>query len=147
MTRRKRPDLTLGKVRSAITNGSHLLWDVDARSAWMRRYRDLILAHESDLGGADYVSEAERRLIKRAAMIELQCELLDAKFANNGGEASAFDLERYQRSSNTLRRLLETLSKGLERRAKDMTPTLDQYLAQLNKRDGPSVAPAESDEP
>lgn len=44
------------------------------------------------------------------------------------GEASPADLETYQRCSNSMRRLLEAV--GLERRARDVTPsTLDQYLA------------------
>jgi hypothetical protein len=66
-------------------------------------------------------------------MLELQCEMLDAKFANtDSGEASAFDLERYQRSSNTQRRLLETLAKGLPRRAKPVQD-LDSFLASRAK--------------
>jgi hypothetical protein len=67
----------------------------------MRRYRDLIVAHENDLGGSDYISEGERRIVRRAAMIALQAEMLDAKFASNDGSASAYDLECYQHLSNT----------------------------------------------
>jgi hypothetical protein len=38
-------------------------------------------------------------------------------------------IDRYQRCSNTLRRLLEAL--GLQRRAKDVTPTLSRQLDEL----------------
>src|SRR5262249_57347769 len=75
---RKRSEVTLRKLRSAITNGSSVLTDIDHRSAWMRRLRDLIQLHLSDLGGDDNVSEAERSLVRRASMLELQCELLRA---------------------------------------------------------------------
>jgi hypothetical protein len=125
MAGRSKSELSLTKTRSAITNGKHLLVDVDARSAWMRRLRDLIAAHTADLGGDDLVSEAEQRLIRRAAMLTLQLELLDARFASNDGQASQNDLECYQRCVNTLRRCLETL--GLERRSKDVT-SLAEYL-------------------
>ena len=45
----------------------------------MRRLKDLISAHESDLGGEDYVSESERRIVRRAAMLTIQLEMLDAR--------------------------------------------------------------------
>lgn len=138
MARHKRPHLSLSKARSSITNGRHLLPEVDARSAWMRRLRDLIAEHTSDLGGDDLVSEAEKRLIRRAAMLTIQTEMLDAKFAANGGEANANDLDCYQRVTNTQRRCLETL--GLERRSKDVTPTLAEYLKTRSNDDGARTA-------
>jgi hypothetical protein len=75
----------------------------------MRRLKDLIRLHIADLGGDDFISDSERRLIHRAAMLTLQCELLDAKFAASDGDASGIGLETYQRCSNSLRRLLESL--------------------------------------
>src|SRR5918997_846541 len=110
---RKRTALSLSRIRSAVTNGHRVLNDVDHRSAGMRRLRDLIQLHTNDLGGDDTISEAERRLIRRAAMLTLQLEMLDQKFATEDG-ACRLDLELYQRLSNTLRRLLESL--GLQRR-------------------------------
>jgi hypothetical protein len=111
--------------RSAITNGSKLLGaEVDHRSAWMRRYRDLIQAHLSDLGGEAEVSEAEKVLVRRAAMLTLQLELLERRFAGNeSGEASPAQIETYQRCTNTLRRMLEAL--GLKRRAREIPPRGD----------------------
>jgi hypothetical protein len=126
MAGRKQPELSLNKTRSAITNGRHLLPEIDARSSWMRRLRDLVSLHVADLGGSELVSESELRLVRRAAMLTIQTELLDAKFASEGGQASQNDLECYQRVTNTLRRCLETL--GLSRRSKDVTPTLEQYI-------------------
>ncbi len=88
MPRRKRIAPSISRIRSAITNGSSVLANVDHRSAMMRRLKDLISAHESDLGGEDYVSESERRIVRRAAMLTIQLEMLDAKFAANEGEAT-----------------------------------------------------------
>ena len=126
MARHKQAQLSFRKTRSAITNGRHLLHDVDGRSTYMRRLRDLVDAHTSDLGGEDFVSEAEQRLVRRAALLTIQTEMMDQRFASNDGQASKDDLEVYQRLVNTLRRCLETL--GLQRRSRDVTPTLQQYL-------------------
>jgi hypothetical protein len=116
--RRKRTDLSVKKLCSAITNGSHVLLDIDHRSAPMRRLRDLIMLHESDLGGTDFISESERSLVRRASMIELQLELLKHRFAEAGGEATSVQLADYQRATGALRRILESL--GLKRRQRDV---------------------------
>jgi hypothetical protein len=52
---------------------------------------------------------------------------MEAKFALAGGAADIATLDAYQRAANSLRRLLESV--GLERGARDVTPTLEQYLA------------------
>jgi hypothetical protein len=88
----------------------------------MRRFRDLLYAHESDLGGVEHLSEGQRSILRRAAMLELQCELYEEKFATNEGLASTLDLNMYQRTSNSLRRLLESLGLNRGRHARDVTP-------------------------
>jgi hypothetical protein len=128
----KHPEVSLSKVRSAISNGSTLLLDVDGRSAWMRRLRDLIADAVSDLGGEDLVSSAEAILVRRAAMLTLQCELMERNWAENDGVASAKQIEVYQRTSNSLRRLLETL--GLKRRAREVTPDPLSYAKDFDRR-------------
>ena len=74
---RHKADLSLTRVRSAITNGSALLADVDHRSGWMRRLRDIIKAHEADAGGPDILSEGQRAIIRRAALLQLQLEMME----------------------------------------------------------------------
>ena len=111
--------------RSRVSNGSVLLPGVDGRSLWARRLRDLIENHTADLGGEDRISEAERSIVRRAATLTVELERLEAKFAL-AGEAAAADLDLYQRTAGNLRRLLEAV--GLERRQRDVTPTLDEYL-------------------
>ena len=123
--------------RSAITNGTALLHDVDGRSATMRRLRDIVLAHISDLGGAAQLSEGQTALLRRAALLQLQTEMLESKFAANEGAASRDELETYQRISNTLRRLVESLGLHLGRKARDLNPhgvTLDSLIDQVQGR-------------
>jgi hypothetical protein len=91
----------------------------------MRRFRDLIGMHTSDLGGEDACSAAELSIVRRAALLTLELEVLESKFEEDG-RASTKQLDSYQRAANSLRRLLQTL--GLQRRAKDVTPTLGQIL-------------------
>jgi hypothetical protein len=120
--------------RSANTNGRKLLPQLDGRSPWIRRCKDIIDAHTSDLGGEDNCSAAERSIVRRAAVLTTELERLELKFAQ-AGEANERDLELYQRGMNTLRRSLEAL--GLQRRARNITPTLSDYLAQRSNAETP----------
>jgi hypothetical protein len=107
--------------RSAITNGSALLPGVDGRSPWVRRAKDLIQAHLADLGGEDNTNAAVRSLVRRAAVLAVELEQLELKFALAGG-AQPSDLDLYVRASGGLRRLFEGI--GLRRVARDITPSL-----------------------
>jgi hypothetical protein len=49
------------------------------------------------MDGSDQLSEGQRALVRRAVMIQTQCELLETKFAQKGGMASRIDLDLYQR--------------------------------------------------
>jgi hypothetical protein len=106
----------MAAVRSAVTNGK-LFRDVDERTAWVRRFRDLLYAHEADLGGDEILSEGQRSIVRRAAMLEVQLEMLEARFAANDGVASQKGLDQYQRATNTLRRTLESLGLNESRKA------------------------------
>jgi hypothetical protein len=123
------------RQRSRVTNGSALLPGVDGRSAWVRRCKDIIEAHLSDLGGEDNTSAAERSLIRRAAVLTTELERLEARFAS-AGEASERDLDLYIRAAGNVRRLLETI--GLQRRPRDVGPTLGDLLREdaMRQRDG-----------
>lgn len=111
--------------RTRVSNGTELLPDVDGRSLWVRRCRELIEMHLADLGGDDNTSAAERSIIRRASVITVELEQLETRFAM-AGQASAEDLDLYQRTAGNLRRLFEAV--GLQRRPRDVTPTLSQYL-------------------
>jgi hypothetical protein len=42
----------------------------DGRSAWGRRWRDLILSHANDLGGIELLSEAQISICRRVSAME-----------------------------------------------------------------------------
>jgi hypothetical protein len=113
------------RQRSAITNGA--IMPGMGRSSWARRLRDLVALHVADLGGDANVSEAERAIIRRAAVIITELERMEKDFAASEGAPGIPELEMYQRMANTMRRLLEAV--GLQRRPRDVTPpSLRQYL-------------------
>ena len=122
--------------RTRVGNGSALLAGTDNRGLWPRRLKDQISDHLSDLGGFENCSAAERSIIRRASVLEVELERLEVRFAL-AGEATDSDLDMYQRTAGNLRRLLEAV--GLQRRAKTV-PSLADYLA--NKNDD-VVEPAE----
>ena len=92
--------------KSAQANGTVLIPGVDGRSGWVRRAKELIDEHISDLGGIDNVSAAEKSIVRRASTISVELERLEKKFAL-AGEANADDLDLYARVAANQRRLLE----------------------------------------
>jgi hypothetical protein len=118
--------------KSRITNGSCLLPGVDGRSPWVKRAKDIIAAHLSDLGGEDNTSTAERSIIRRVATITAELERLEVRFAL-ANAASPEDLDLYQRTASTLKRLLESV--GLQRRSLDVTPpSIEDYAKHVLDR-------------
>lgn len=118
------------RQRSRITNGSALLPGVDGRNAWVRRCKDVLHAHLSDLPDA---SAAELSIIRRASVLTTELERIEARFAL-ASEADPDALDLYQRTAGTLRRLLESV--GIRRRARalDATPTVAEYLEAKARR-------------
>jgi len=113
-------------LKSRVANGSALLSGVDQRSTWVRRLKETLADHLSDIPDA---SAAERSIIRRASVLTVELEQLETRFAQ-AGEASADDHDLYQRCSSSLRRLLESI--GIQRRTKPV-PNLSEYLASLPK--------------
>lgn len=113
------------EARSRIGNGKALLPDVDGRSGAMRRYKEILAQLFADMGGRP--TEAQQIIARRAATLAVWCEGAEGRMAN--GEA--LEIAPFTTAANTLRRLLADL--GLERRMKDVTPTLQQYLAGREK--------------
>jgi hypothetical protein len=89
---------------------------------WGRRHADLVAGHVADRGGADLLSDAEISLVKRAAALEVELESMEGRLSL--GEP--VDLDLFQRTSNSLRRLLETI--GLKRQPKPVE-SFDTYMA------------------
>jgi hypothetical protein len=102
------------------------LQDLDGRSAAYRRAIELIGAIERDLGGD--LTALQQELVKRAATLSVWCEAQDVQ-AFSGVD---IDCELYGRIASHLRRVAEAL--GLERKSRDVTPPLSQYLAKSRTR-------------
>ena len=101
--------------------GAIVLANVDGRSMMARRFREITAGIESDLGGD--LTEAQRHIIARAATLACWCEERETELA----QGQEFDASQYATVSNAMRRLLSDL--GLERRARDVTPDLRDYIA------------------
>jgi hypothetical protein len=96
------------------TRPGQLLPGIDGRSAWVRRAQKVLASHLSDVPDA---STAERSIIRRASVLTVELERMERQFALNE-QASPDELDAYQRCSNSLRRLLESV--GLQRRARSV---------------------------
>jgi hypothetical protein len=111
--------------RSSVSNGTKLFSvdGLDGRSQTVRRFRDLVETMTFDLGGADLLSEFQRQLIRRAAALSVMAESVEADLVRD----RPFAIVDYGTACDRLRRLCETLA--IERKPRDVTPTLGQYLA------------------
>ena len=111
-------------TRSRVTNGSALhSGEVDGRTADARRFRDLMAEIASDLGGSDGLSEAQRQLARRAAMLSVQGEKMEAEAIASG----AIDLDAFGALSDRLSRLFARL--GVKRVARTVPNALADHFA------------------
>jgi hypothetical protein len=109
----------------------------DNRGAWARRCKDIMEDLTSDRGGVENVSAAEASIIRRAAVLSVELELLENKFA--AGQATDSDLDLYGRTSGNLRRLFQTI--GVDRKSRDITPpSVKDYIAHIHQRDADAAA-------
>jgi hypothetical protein len=121
-------------LRARVTNHKDLLPGLDGRSATARRFRDLVNAFIADMGGLDSCSEIRLGLLRRLAATTVQAEILEARMVN--GET--IDIATLCTLASTTVRLSQRL--GLERRTRNVTPSLGQYLA---ARTAPAAGDAE----
>ena len=116
-------------TRSAVSNGSRLhAGDVDGRSVEARRFRDIFSEILSDLGGSDGLSEGQRQLARRAAMLSLRAELMEADAVKDG----TIDLPAYGALTDQLGRVFNRL--GLRRVAREAMD-LKSYIAAHAERE------------
>jgi len=111
------------KQRSRLTNGTALLPDVDGRSVIARRLKDITSAILADQGGAEQCSESRLQLVRRFAAAAVLAEQMESRLAN--GEQ--IDIQEHALLCSTLTRLAQRI--GIERRAKEVTPSVSEYLA------------------
>jgi hypothetical protein len=125
-----------GIFRSRVTAGLTLLPSIDGRSTWARIMRDTYHAMIAHSGGADYISEPRRLLARRVAACEAELISLEDKFARiraEGGAPGHKNLDLYGRLAGQQRRCLEAL--GLDRTARDITPSPLEYARQIDSED------------
>lgn len=133
------------KSRSRVTNASmalkedssafrSLLLEGDARSAWARRWRDLVELYAADCGGFASLSELRLSFIRRAASLSCECERLESQLAN--GEQ--VDSDQLARIAGHFRRISETL--GLDRVKRDAAPTLAELIAAEKAKQAQTLA-------
>jgi hypothetical protein len=95
--------------RTKISNGSAVIAGVRQSVGYVRRFKELLADYSEDMPQA---TTADRALIKRAAIIEIELERLETRFAS-AGAASQRNLDLYVRMTGNLRRVLQAL--GLQR--------------------------------
>src|SRR5512133_2995610 len=109
--------------KSPVTNRATepFVEPVDKRSAAARRFKDVLAALVCDLGGADRLSEGQKQLCRRCALLAVEAENLEARSIS--GED--IDVDRFGMMTDRLGRALSRL--GLKRVPRDVTPDLKSY--------------------
>jgi antitoxin (DNA-binding transcriptional repressor) of toxin-antitoxin stability system len=102
---------------------------LDGRTKVARRFKDICRAIATDQGGADKLSETRAQLIRRFAAAAVLAEQLEARIAR-GEEITLTD---HALLCSSLVRLAQRI--GIGRRARDVTPSLSDYLANRNQKD------------
>jgi hypothetical protein len=121
--------------RARLSNCADLLPGVtDGRSARARRFRDLVGNIVSDSGGPDRMAEARLQLIRRFSAASVLAEGLESRLVN--GEQ--IDVGEHATLCSTLVRLAGRI--GIDRRARNVTPTLQDYLADKAEIEQPERA-------
>lgn len=111
------PDIEKSRTKAAVSNGTVLLADVDGRTKWARRARDVFAELTADLGRDP--SEAELALAKRAACLVTELERRESAMAQ-AGKADPADLDLYLRGMGALGRCLKAI--GIKRSARPLSP-------------------------
>jgi hypothetical protein len=120
------------RQKSRIGNGSSILNGVDGRLVWPRRFKELFADHMADTPDA---SVAERSILRRVCTLEVELERMETMFAL-AGEASPEAIDLYARCAANLRRLLESVSAGLQRKPRDVTPDPLAFAKTYTNGDG-----------
>lgn len=113
------PPKAAGKARLLTLDG------LDRRTAAYRETRKLIDDIEGDLGGRDRLTTGERQLVQRAAVLGAVLTDTESRWI----EGEPIDTTAYCTVVNTLRRVLESV--GLKRVARDVTPSVAEYVARI----------------
>jgi hypothetical protein len=115
------------RARSAVTSGRKLFPAGDPNSEWSRRFRDIYAGTCDDLGGVESLSFAEHLLAREHAALATEVEFMSARLSEGD---KTVDVDKLGRTASHARRLKETLySRQLRRQPRDVTPSLQEYIA------------------
>lgn len=140
-TEKRRPGRPRGSGRGAgrnprtasLTGGREpmlALPGVDGRELWPRQANRTYSAIVAHCGGPETITEIEQITARRVSVMEAELRHLEMRFAalrSEGKAPTITDLDLYGRLANSQHRLNTAL--GIERRAKDITPSLSEYLS------------------
>lgn len=115
------------RTRSAVSNGKRLHVIAPGDTKWSRRFRDVLSEIVSDLG-REGLTEGQRQLARRCATISIICERLEGECA----AGKPIDLELFGSLTDRLGRCFNRL--GLRRQARDVGPTLSDFLPKAERR-------------
>lgn len=107
--------------------GRRLLPMADGRGAIYRRYKTIARQIAVDQGNIERISSTKVSLIKRFAAASILAEALEAKIIA-GKDVS---ITEHAQLSSTLVRLAQRI--GINRVARDITPSLGEYLASIEE--------------
>jgi hypothetical protein len=111
--------------RSRIGTGKTLMCGIDQRSLSYREYQDAYADLTHHLGGAP--TATEEAMIAEASGLIVWCRAQRVLLLTGGD----FQIQPYTTACNSLRRLLVDL--GLEQRMTDVTPSIEEYIAQKRR--------------
>ena len=111
------------------------LADLDGRTNAAKWARSLVADLESDLGGAERLSAAEREIVQRCALASAMLQDMEATWLTGRG----VDVAAYTTLANSQSRMLKMI--GLARRPRDVTPDLTEYVAQRTPSPAPMPPP------
>lgn len=118
-----RSRVTNARATGRVTAKTLFTGEIDGRSIWARRYRDLVCSYVDDAGGLAVLSELRVSLIRRLAALTVEAERLETDLASG----RTVDIDLLARLSSHIRRIAETI--GLDRAVKDVTPSLSDIIA------------------
>ncbi|MCC5977024.1 MAG: hypothetical protein JJU21_03080 [Salinarimonas sp.] len=113
------------KAKQAGSNGGKArlltLDDLDRRTQAYQRTAEILEGVMSDMGGADRCTTLERSLAESVAVMGAMIRDLEVRFL----KGEAVDITEYTALINARRREATTI--GLKRRARDVTPNIEEY--------------------
>jgi hypothetical protein len=101
---------------------------LDKRCASAQRALELVRALETDLGGADRLSEGARQLVQRAAVLGTFIEACEVKWL----QGQPIELLDYLAAVNSQRRLIQDLD-AATRQARDITPLRERLALEAEE--------------